>query len=239
MFIGAAIPYRWTHDRRRRTDQALRPHRGRRPPELRGDPGRGHRVPGAQRVGQVDDHAHDHGARQPDVGDGPGQRQAVRRAPVAAARGGRAPRCQGLPPGPERLRPSAVPGPVQRHPPRPRSTRCSTSWGSPRWPTSGPASTRSAWGSASGSPPRCSGIPGVLLFDEPINGLDPEGHPLGPLPAARPGRRGADRVRLQPPDQRDGPHGRATGGDRPGHPDRRDERERRSPPRARSTPCAW
>ena len=37
------------------------------------------------------------------------------------------------------------------------------------------------------------GDPGVLLFDEPVNGLDPEGHPLGPPLPAGPGRRRAGR----------------------------------------------
>ena len=37
------------------------------------------------------------------------------------------------------------------------------------------ADTRSACASASASPTRCSAIPGVLVLDEPANGLDPEG----------------------------------------------------------------
>ena len=32
-----------------------------------------------------------------------------------------------------------------------------------------------AWDSAWASPRRCSGIPGVVMLDEPVNGLDPEG----------------------------------------------------------------
>ena len=65
------------------------------------------------------------------------------------------------------------------------------------------------------------GDPGVLLFDEPVNGLDPEGIRWVRTPAARPGRRGPDGVRLQPPDERDGPHRRPPGGHRPGPPHRR------------------
>ena len=53
------------------------------------------------------------------------------------------------------------------------------------------------------------GDPGVLLFDEPINGLDPEGIRWVRHLLREPGRRRPDGLRLQPPDQRDGPHGRA------------------------------
>ena len=67
------------------------------------------------------------------------------------------------------------------------------------------------------------GDPGVLLFDEPVNGLDPEGirwvrHLLRDLAA-----RGAHRLRLEPPHQRNGPDRRPAGGDRPGQADRRDD----------------
>jgi ABC-2 type transport system ATP-binding protein len=56
------------------------------------------------------------------------------------------------------------------------------------------------------------GHPGVLLFDEPVNGLDPEGirwvrHFL---------RGGPDRFRFQPSDQRDVPDRRPAGCDRAG-----------------------
>ena len=86
------------------------------------------------------------------------------------------------------------------------STRCSTSSASLRWPISGPASTPSAWASGSALLGALLGDPGVLLFDEPINGLDPEGirwvrYLLRDLAA-----QGTDRVRVQPLDQRDGTH---------------------------------
>jgi ABC-2 type transport system ATP-binding protein len=60
------------------------------------------------------------------------------------------------------------------------------------------------------------GDPGVLLLDEPVNGLDPEGirwmrDLLGSLAA-----QGRVVLFLQPPDRRGGAHRRAAGGDRPG-----------------------
>ena len=68
------------------------------------------------------------------------------------------------------------------------------------------------------------GDPGVLLFDEPVNGLDPEGirwvrHLLRDL--ADEGRTVLVSSR---PDQRDGADCRASGRDRPWHADRRDQR---------------
>ena len=64
---------------------------------------------------------------------------------------------------------------VQPDPATRASTRCSSSSGSPPSRPSAPAASRSAWASGSASPPRSSATPGVLLFDEPVNGLDPEG----------------------------------------------------------------
>ena len=80
------------------------------------------------------------------------------------------------------------------------------------------------------------GDPGVLLFDEPVNGLDPEGirwvrHFLRDL-----ARRGPNGARVEPPHQRDVADRRPAGGDRSGAPDRRDERGRlRRPQRRRGS----
>ena len=85
------------HDRHSPSDQALRVDRGRRRPHLQGHARRRHRIPRTQRFGQVHHHAHDHGARPTRRGECHRQRGALRRPAVAAARGGRAPRCQGVP----------------------------------------------------------------------------------------------------------------------------------------------
>ena len=65
------------------------------------------------------------------------------------------------------------------------------------------------------------GDPPVLMFDEPVNGLDPEGIVWGPHPDAQPGRRGADRPGIQPPDERDGADRRPPADHRAGSVDRR------------------
>ena len=70
------------------------------------------------------------------------------------------------------------------------------------------------------------GDPAVLIFDEPVNGLDPDGiHWVRTLMRdAR--RRGPHRAGLQPPDERDGPDRRPPAGDRQGPADRRYQRGR-------------
>ena len=52
-------------------------------------------------------------------------------------------------------------------------------------------------GSASASPPRCSGDPHTLILDEPVNGLDPEGVRVGARPGQAP--RGARAARSSCP----------------------------------------
>ena len=81
------------------------------------------------------------------------------------------------------------------------------------------------------------GDPGVLLFDEPVNGLDPEGirwvrHLLRGLAVG-----GADGARVEPPHQRDGLDGGAAGGHRARHAHRRDECRRLHRRGTRATRC--
>ena len=66
------------------------------------------------------------------------------------------------------------------------------------------------------------GDPGVLLFDEPVNGLDPEGIRWVRTLCKRLAGRGSDRVRVEPPHGRDGTHRRPSGGHRQGQADRGD-----------------
>ena len=58
---------------------------------------------------------------------------------------------------------------------RAASTRCSTRSGCATSPAAASAASRSACRSGSASRRRCSATRATLLFDEPINGLDPEG----------------------------------------------------------------
>ena len=77
------------------------------------------------------------------------------------------------------------------------------------------------------------GDPQTVMLDEPVNGLDPGGHPLDSQPAARARRRRADGVRLVAPDERDGADGRPSDRRRARPPDRRHERRRVRAPRVR------
>ena len=65
------------------------------------------------------------------------------------------------------------------------------------------------------------GDPAILMFDEPVNGLDPEGILWIRNLMKAAGRRGAHGLRLQPPDVGDGAHRRPPDRDRPGQADRR------------------
>ena len=126
------------------TDQALRRCDGGGQPDLRGPARCGHRIPGAERVGQVDDDAHDHGPRRSRLGVGPDRRQALSRVGLAPTGGRRPAGRQSVPPGPHRPQPPAVAGPDQRHPAPPGRRGPRPGGADALSPTGGPGSSRSA-----------------------------------------------------------------------------------------------
>src|ERR1700691_377142 len=77
------ISYRLSCDYYTLFDQALRRIDGRRPPDVRGPARCGHRIPRAERVGQIDDDADDHGTRHPRLRIGSDRRKALLRAGLA------------------------------------------------------------------------------------------------------------------------------------------------------------
>src|SRR6266568_1532822 len=196
-------------DRGPRPDQALRPDNGGRSAELRRPPRRRHRLPRAERVRQVHHHAPDPGpGRGRPRRHGQDRRPRLPRPAVPAPRGRRAARGQGLPPGPQRQGAPDRAGRQQRHPGNPggrgaplgRSADRSQPQGRPALPGHGPAAghrRRAARRSARPHPRRAGQRPG------------PGGDPLDQEPDEVAGRRGPDRVRLQPPDRRDGADRRA------------------------------
>ena len=87
-------------------------------------------------------------------------------------------------PGGRRLNHLLGPGPDGRDRAAPGSTRCSSWSGSAMSPSAGPAGSRSAWGSGSGSPSALLGDPQTLRPRRAGQRAGPRWHPLDPEPAA-------------------------------------------------------
>ena len=115
------------------------------------------------------------GLDAPDAGGALVDGRPYRRAPRAAAPGRRAARRDRAAPGPARLRPPAVAG-ASNDLPRGRVDEVLELVGPQRGrPPPRRRRSRSACASASASPRALLGDPPALMFDEPVNGLDPEG----------------------------------------------------------------
>ena len=201
-----------TRDRGPRPDQALRPGDGGRPAELRRPPRHRHRLPRAERVRQVHYHAPDPGPGRGRPRHGQDRRPCLPRPAVSAPRGRRAARgfrVQSVPPRPQRPGAPAGAGRQQRHPAQPGRrnapprrppqrwpTRGGQPQGGPAFPGHGPAARHRGCAARRPAGPdlrRAGQRPG------------PGGDPLDQEPDEVAGRRGQDRLCLQPPDRRDGP----------------------------------
>ncbi len=138
-------------------------------------PGGGHRVPRAERVGQIDDHAHDHGPRRPRRGIGPDRRQAA--SPSWRGPSGRSAPCS----TPKRSTPPARPAttcggwPLTNDIPLRRVDEVLDQVGLSSVADRRAGKFSLGMGQRLGIAAALLGDPGVLLFDEPVNGLDPEG----------------------------------------------------------------
>ena len=180
---------------------------------------------GPERVGQVHHDAADPRAGPARRRPGAHRRPPLPRAALAAARGRRAARGQGVPPGPQRPQSPGRAGGQQRDSAGPG--RRGARHGRPD--QRGRAAGRQVLprhGAAPGRRRGAAGRPGGAAAGRAGERAGPRGRPLDPQPAEVAGRAGPHRVRVQPPDQRDGADRRPAGGDRPGPAARGHDRRR-------------
>ena len=201
--------------------KAVRQCRGGGRPVLRRRSGDRDRLPRPQRVGQVDHDAHDHGPRLAGVGLGHRAGPALPRPPLAAAGGRGAARSQGHPSRSLRPRPPAHLGQEQCH-------RSAARRRGARARRSQCGSGQAGWqvlardGPAPGHCRRSARRPGSAVVRRARERPRSRGHPLGAHTVQEARRRGSYRVRVQPPDGRDGAHRRPSRRHRQGQADRRD-----------------
>ncbi len=191
------------HDRGSRPDQAVRRQDRCVQPFLPGASRRRHRLPGPQRLGQVDDDADDPRSGQPHRGPcddlRPPVRQAAQRSPAGGCAAGR----QGGARRPVRPQPPAQPGPAVGHP-GPPGGRGAGRGGPARG--GGPAvqGLLPRHGPAPGHRRRAAGRPPGAAVRRAGQRPRPRGHPVGAQPDEGAGGRGPYGLRLLPPDERDG-----------------------------------
>ena len=146
-----------------------------RPAQLH-DPARpGHWFSRAEWRGQDHGHAaHPRPGRIPAPAPSPSTACPMRNWPARCARSGRCWR-------PGRCMAAGAPAITCAAWPRPMAFRSggrmkrSASSGCPAWPVSGPGDSRSGMSQRLGIAAALLGDPGIVMFDEPVNGLDPEG----------------------------------------------------------------
>src|SRR6266496_551337 len=207
-------------DRGTESHQTVRIDGGGRRVELRRAAGHGDRLPRPQRLGQVHHHAPDHGAGRAGRRPGLDRRPPLPSAALAAARGRRAAGGPHVPSWPQRRRPSPGPCGQQRHRARP-GRRGARDRRARRRRRQARGKVLARHGPAARHRGGATGRPGRAAVRRAGQRAGPPGRPLGAESAQVAGRGGPHGPGVQSPDQRDGAHGRAPGGDRPGAPARR------------------
>lgn len=211
------------HDRGSRPDQALRRQDRCVQPFLPGAARVRHRLPGAQRLRQVDDDADDPRPGQPHLGAGDDRRLPVPQAAERSPSGRRAAGRQG---GARRSRgpqPSAELGPAVRHP-GPPGGRGARRRGPPGRGAEALQGLLARHGAAARHRGRAARRPPGAAVRRARQRPRPRGHPLGPQPDEVARRGGSYGLRLLAPDERDGADRRPPDRDRARSAPRRYER---------------